>query len=902
MQSHRLASGGRIDRTKDFQFSFNGRKLTGHPGDTVASALLANNISLVSRSLKYHRPRGILSAGLEEPNALLGCVDEYGVTVPNLKATEIRLRHGLVVVSQNCWPSLSFDLGSLLRLGSSLMTAGFYYKTFMWPAKGWAKLYERLIRRAAGQGRIAPHTDAKQYDKRYIDCDTLVIGAGPQGIAEAIAAGATGESVMLIDQDQELGGCCLWDNRLIDNMAGDKWLTKHLARLRKKPNIKCKVNTLAFAQYDHNRVSAVEQRSSSPHAIYWRIRARRIIMATGMIEQPRVFAGNDRPGVMLAAAVRHYVYRYAVKPGNTAFLAIAETTERELTRTALEHAGISLAGVLEDGERIVATRGGRRLRGVCIQSKDATKRWLACDLLCVSAGWVPANHLTAHTRKTQTYVARLADADCEDSIDKAFIDLQNDVTRADLAQAVDEGFEQVELLKRYTTVGMGTDQGKTSWPNAITELARLSKSTATDVGQTTIRPPFSPVSLGALIGADVGEHMVPVRYTPFHDAFTQYDCVMQTSGDWLYSRYFPRAGESMTQAIAREVRSVRNHVGCVDMSTLGKVDVKGQDALTFLSRLYCNNIGGLKPGRLRYGLMLREDGMVFDDGTVACLGRDHYLVTMTTANAESVWRWMTKLHQVDWPDLDVQLSRVSDHWASLAIAGPKARDVLAGLAPDFEIDRTSFPFASVRIGALGDDLPCRVFSVSFSGELSYEINVPAGYAEQLFERVMQVGSSYEIAPYGLETLDVLRIEKGHLSVGTEIDGRTTPQDLGLARIVSKTKDFLGAALLQRPALLSDDRLQLVGLVPVEQTNEIPAAAHLTEKPWSAGQTQSPLGRLTAAVYSPSLEHSIALALLQRGQQRLGETLWAVSPVKKCSVEVRVCSTCFYDIEGQRLHV
>ncbi len=464
-----------------------------------------------------------------------------------------------------------------------------------------------------------------------------------------------------------------------------------------------------------------------------------------------------------------------------------------------------------------------------------------------------------------------------------------------------EGYGQVELAKRYTTLGMGTDQGKTGWSNAILEISRITGDSPEATGHTSFRPPYSPVSLGALAGADTGQHMTPVRRTPFHNVFTQAGCVFQASGDWLYSRYFPQAQESMSETIEREVLAVRQRVGCVDMSTLGKVDVRGSDALEFLQRLYCNNLESIQPGRLRYALMLREDGIVFDDGTVARLGDHHFLVTMTTANAPAVWRWMNKLLQLHWPLLDVQLTLVSDHWASLAIAGPNARQLLQALNPDFDCAREAFPFASVREGQLDQQLPCRVFSVSFSGELSYEINVPACHADALFEHVMEKGETFGITPYGLEALDLLRIEKGHLSIGTEIDGRTTPADLGLARMVSKQKHFVGSSLLQRPALQQEDRLQLVGLRPADGRSAIPVAALLCERAWQVGEVMPSQGRLTAAIDSPTLEQPVALALLQNGHQRLDETLWAVSPLKQQSVEVVVGTACFVDPQGSRVH-
>ena len=900
MQTRRLDSGGSIDRSKSIHFSFNNRLLYGHEGDTLASALLANNIHLLARSIKYHRPRGIISAGLEEPSALVACADEHGVMVPNLKATEIRLKKNLVARSQNCWPRVELDVGAILQMGSSLLTAGFYYKTFMWPRQAWQHVYEKLIRRAAGQGRIAFDADAAIYDSRNAHCDTLVIGSGPTGIKAALAVAGSVKSVILLEQDQLIGGSALWEKTTIDSLAAQQWLGKSIQAMAQYGNIRCQTNTLAFGQYDHGLVLAVEQGQGKAKAIAWRIRARHIVFATGATEQPVVFPGNDRPGIMLAASVRQYIYRYAVIPGKRAFLAIADEHERELTENALRHAGVEIAGSLGEGDQISGTSGWQRLRKLHLLNRQS----IDCDLVCVSNGWIPNAQLSAQMGDKQDFSSALdqrASQQQHDGKGKAFVDLQNDVTRKDLELAVREGYAHIELAKRYTTTGMGTDQGKTSWPNAIAELARLSGLGSDSIGLTSFRPPCSPVSFGALVGADTGKHMLPIRRTPFHEAFANNDCVFQTSGDWLYSRYFKVGNESMAQSIEREVRAVRNAVGCVDMSTLGKIDVKGSDALEFLSRVYCNNIDGIKPGRLRYVLMLREDGMLYDDGTVAQLGEDHFLVSMTSANAAAGWRWLNKILQLQWPDLDVQLTSVSDHWASLAIAGPKSRDLLADLKPDFDIDKTNFPFASVKQGLLDDDIPCRVFSVSFSGELSYEINLPAGLAGKLFERILDRGAAYGITPYGLEALDVLRIEKGHISVGTEIDGRTTPADLGLGKMLSQRKAFIGSSLLQREALQQPDRLQLVGLIAVDSSLAIPAGAHLCDAPWQAGKIQTSLGRLTAAVDSPTLGHSIALALLQQGHQRIGEKLWAVSPVDNSSVEVLVVHHCFYDPEGSRVH-
>ena len=959
MQQRRLEHGGDIDRSQPIYFSFNHRLLQGYAGDSLASALLANNVRLIARSIKYHRPRGIISAGLEEASALVCCHGKNGSATPNLKATEVRLENNLIASSQNCWPRVDLDIGALLQSASALLVAGFYYKTFMWPKTWWHRVYEKIIRRAAGQGRASTKPGNNLYDRRQAYCELLVIGSGPAGLSATLAAAEQGARVILLEQDSLLGGSATWEQTHIDSIPARQWRQQTLEKIAQLDNISVFTNCLAFGHYDHGCITAIERRNNTVDSISWRFRADRVLFACGATEKPLVFPDNDRPGVMLAASVRQYIYRYAVKPGNRAVLAIADPSERELTRQALHHAGIEISDeLLLDEERICATRGHLRLRRVDTIDSHGIRREIHCDLLCTSGGWSPNIHLMAQLGDRMHYdsnqrcllppaqigIALCCGAsrglqninDCvNDGRQQAlnaisqirqieekfplseignntfspmlhegrgavFVDLQNDVTRTDIELAAREGYDNVELLKRYTTLGMGTDQGKTSWTNAIGELERIGGRDARDIGHTSFRPPYSPVSIGALIGAEVDQHMTPIRHTPFHSAFSEQGCVFQNSGEWLYSRYFPLPGESMEQAIHREVLAVRNAVGCVDMSTLGKVDVKGNDALEFLSRLYCNNLDTIKPGRLRYALMLREDGILWDDGTVAQLGENHFLVTMTTANASAVWRWMNKLLQLHWPDLDVQITSVSDCWASLAIAGPKARELLQRLNPDFDTARETLPFASVREGKLDNEVPCRVFSVSFSGELSYEINVPSGYAGWLFDTVIQRGIDLGITPYGLEALDVLRIEKGHLSIGTEIDGRTTPDDLGLGRMVSNSKSFIGSKLLQRPALQQASRLQLVGLKPVDEHSPIPLAAHLCNSPWQNGETQISRGRLTASITSPTLNQPIALALLENGHQSLNNKMWAVSPIQQQSVEISIVPACFYDPKGERL--
>jgi len=957
---NRLPEGGLINRDVTLHFTFDGQPMHGHPGDTLASALLANGQHLVARSLKYHRPRGIMSAGLEEPSALVTVQDKTGRT-PNLKATEVSLRDGMTVTSQNNWPSLNNDRGAALALGGKALSAGFYYKTFKWPRKAWQKTYAPIIRRAAGHGRVDPTPDLAQYDKRHKSCDVLVIGSGPTGLSAAVTAAQAGATTVLLEQDSQLGGSLLFADETLQGAPARDWAEDATAALNALSNVTVMPRTLAFGQYDHGLFQAVENctTDSVTRAILWKIRARRVVLAAGAIERPVVFPGNDRPGIMLANAVRSYVRRFAVAPGKRAVVAVASPQERADTIRALKDAGVEIVAELGPDDQILSTQGKLRVSGVKWRDANGRRHRVSCDLIAMSSGWMPSAHLVAQMGQKLSFNAQtqsllppkmdgltqpaggargvLSTVDCitdgkvathqamaellmhkhlplerpaptlapirpqnTSRGSKAFVDFQNDVTRDDIRQAQREGYTDIELTKRYTTLGMGTDQGKTSWTNGVLEIADLTGKNPVDIGHTTYRPAYSPVSIGALVGAETGRHMTPVRRTPFHNSFKKLGCVFQTSGDWLYSRYFPKSGESMEQAVLRECQSVRKSLGCVDMSTLGKIDVQGPDALEFLSRLYCNNFATIKPGRLRYALMLREDGYAFDDGTIARLADDHFLVTATTANSGSVWRHMRKSAQFDWPELDVTLTSVSDHWASLAIAGPHARDLLAALGPDFDISREAFPFASVREGHL-DGVPVRVFSVSFSGELSFEINTPAGYADTLLTRVIKHGAKWNITPYGLETLDVLRIEKGHLSIGTEIDGRRTPDDLGLGGMVSSKKDFLGRALLQRTALQANGREQLVGLLPEDKGITIPYAAHLSINDLDDTGRAETCGHLTAAIPSPTLGHSIALAFLADGRNRIGETLWAHSPIAAQSIRVRVTEPHFYDPKGERLN-
>ncbi len=970
MQPNRITKdeyGQSIDRTKLLTFTFDGQKLTGFAGDTVASALLANNVHLIARSIKYHRPRGILSCGVEEPTALIECARPGHKAFPNHKATEVMLSEGLIVKSQNNWPSRNFDAIAALSFGSRLLQAGFYYKTFKWPLWGWPKLYEKVIRKFAGSGRIrfdesADPNESVAMDQRNKFCQILIIGGGPAGLNAALECALQGLRVVIIEQDSEFGGSLLWNKASIDRMSTDSWLANTLDALHQCSNLTMLPNTLAFGHYDHGMLLAYQSFGLDEPGVLWKIRAERILLASGAIERPLVFSNNDRPGIMLASAVRAYLHRYAVRPGHRAVLAITDEKQRQATELELADAGITIAATVNPGEQLIDSTGHRRIRSVAIKTKEGKIVHHSCDLVCVSGGWTPTVHLAAHVHgalelNPDSYTpyapsqqgcmlamganrgifeleAVLADSENQakeamsqigisvklgksvefqsiqeslefrisnDRCGSAFVDLQNDVTCSDLIQAVSEGYSDIELLKRYTLTGMGTDQGKTSWVNAVNEIAAVSESPATQLRHTSFRPPYSPVLFAGLAGARTGKFMTPVRKTPLHRVLENLGCVFQHSGDWLYARHFPKQNETMEESVNREVNAVRTSVGFVDMSTLGKFEVKGPGAELFVSRLYCNDVSQMPLGKVRYGLMLREDGIIFDDGTVARLGDEHYLLTATTANADAVWRWITRLAQIQWPNLEVTLTDVSEQWATIAIAGPKSRALLSKFDLSVNTDRLNFPFGTIREGTLPGNQKCRIYAVSYSGEMCFEVNIPAGFGCSFVERLMDVGQEFGITPYGIEALDVLRIEKGHLAVGSEIDGRTTPYDLGLGKMVAKDKDFIGQTLLNRSGLKSEERLQLVGLTAINEKFEIPAGGVVVEQPLSEKSQQRLSGWLTAAVYSPTLKIWVALALLKNGQNRQDDKLWVTSPIAGQSTQVEVCHPCFFDTEGTRLH-
>jgi heterotetrameric sarcosine oxidase alpha subunit len=989
-QPFRLATGGLIDRGQQLDFSFDGTSYRGYAGDTLASALLANGVRLVGRSFKYHRPRGILSAGPEEPNALVE-LRSGARREPNTRATVVELFGGLEAASQNRWPSLAFDLLSINGLVSPALVAGFYYKTFMWPASFWEKLYEPLIRRAAGLGRAAGAEDPDHYEKAFAFCDLLVIGGGPAGLAAALAAGRSGARVILCDEDFRLGGRLLAEKREIGGKPASEWLAATQAEFESLPEVRIMPRTTVFGLYDHGIYGAVERVADhlpqppahQPRQRGWRIHAKRAILAAGALERPIVFAGNDRPGVMLAGAVRSYVNRHGVLPGRETVLFTAGddgwTTARDIAAAGGKVAAIidsrpadparkaladKLGARLFAGGAVLGARGGRQLSGVTIRDASGAVSELPCDLLAVSNGWNPTLHLTSHQNGKPawddglqcfvpgTVPAGLAVAGSaagrftlaqaledgarlgsEAAVDaglaaksaepvpatdpetnglspvwrvsggkgKAFVDYQNDVTDKDVELAAREGFRPVEHLKRYTTLGMATDQGKTSNLAGLAIMAEQTGRTIPQTGTTTFRPPYTPVAIGALAGHHRGKDFRPIRLAPTHDWSKEQGAVFVEAGQWLRAQYYPRPGETdWLTTVNREVKAVRAGVGLCDVSTLGKIDIQGTDAAEFLERVYINGWKALPIGKARYGLMLREDGFVMDDGTTSRLGETHFLMTTTTANAGKVMQHLEFCHQVLWPELDVRMVSVSEQWAQVAIAGPKAREPLLGVVDaGHDLSNEAFPYLAARAVTVGGGITARLFRISFSGELAYELAVPADYGDAMVRALMQAGAPFGITPYGTEALGVMRIEKGHVA-GNELNGQTTARDLALSKMMSSKKDFVGRLMARREALVEADRPSFVGFKPVDLSQRLRAGAHFIGIGKSAAM-ENDEGYMTSVAYSPHLNHWMGLGLIKGGANRIGERVRAYDPVRNGDVVVEICSPVFVDLEGARLH-
>lgn len=982
-QDHRLAQGGRIDRSRRINFTFDGTAYTGHPGDTLASALMANGVRLMGRSFKYHRPRGVLTSGSEEPNALVE-LREGAQREPNTRATTAEIYEGLVATSQNRWPSLRRDFMGVNDLGSRFLSAGFYYKTFMWPKAFWESVYEPIIRRAAGLGRLSMEADPDIYDKGFLHADLLIVGSGPAGLAAALTAGRSGARVILAEEDALPGGRLNMEADAVGGMSGAQWAAQVLDELASLPNVRLMTRTTVFGTYDHGIYGAVERitdhlpvaPADAPRQTLWRIYAPQAIVCAGGLERPIAFPDNDRPGIMLAGALRAYLNRWAVAPGRRIAIFCNNDDAHRTARDLRAH-GVEVAAVVDSrtdaraiadypliaGAVVIGTSGRLGLTSITVRQADGAERKIDCDILGMSGGWNPNLHLTCHksgrprwdedaqafmpdltgqprlrvagtaaglfstAQALQSGAAEAQAALAELGIDaalpdlpqaedtplrikplwhvtpakgRAWVDYQNDVTTKDVTLAHAENFRSVEHLKRYTTLGMATDQGKTSNMGGLAVMAELSGQTIPGVGTTIYRAPYTPVAIAAFAGASKGPEFRPRRLTPTHVWAAEQGATFVEVGNWMRAQWFTRPGETgWRETVDREVRAVRSAVGVCDVTTLGKVDVQGTDAGLFLDRVYANRMSNLKVGLTRYGLMLREDGMAMDDGTAARLAEDHFVVTTTTANAVGVFRHMEYCRQCLWPDLDVQLISTTEAWAQLAVAGPHARDLLSRIVdPGFDMSDASVPFMACRELTVCGGTKARLFRISFSGELAYEIAVPTRYGDGLMRRLMEVGRDLGVTPYGTEALGVLRIEKGH-AAGNELNGQTTALMLGLGRMVSGQKDHIGNILSRREGMMQDDGMRMVGLMPVNPGDAIPAGSHLLDDGAEMVMAQDQ-GWITSTCWSPNLDSYIALAFLKRGGDRAEQELRAVNPVQKSETRVRVVSPHFIDPEGGRL--
>ena len=985
VQSMRFETGGRIDREKPLSFSFDGKQYNGFEGDTLASALLANGVRVVGRSFKYHRPRGILAAGAEECNALV-TVGQGALEEPNIRATLQPLYDGLVARSQNCWPGVKFDIGRSLDYLHFLWPAGFYNKTFIWPHWHW---YEGIIRRMSGLGKLPPGDDPDHYVHHNVHCDVLVVGSGPAGLGAALAASRKAARVVVIEQDSLMGGSLLWSQENIDGGPGDVWLERTARALTQRENVTLLTHTTASAWFDHRMVIASETvsdrrdtgKGDGPRQRLWKIHAREVIFATGAIEQPLVFANNDRPGIMLASAVQQYCKRYAVEAGKRVVIATNNDSAYNVAG-ALMNAGVdvvamidtrpSLAGeaaqeIRDQGMTVfhnavpLDCRGDKGVRSISVarRGNQETLATLQCDCVAMAGGWQPAVHLFTQARgrlrfdnsrgafmpeviPPHVHVAGMvagaltldgaleqgwnaglkaagsrskarrpkAGSDSDGALNierdwndrrsnRQWIDFQYDVTLQDIDIAVAENYTSVEHLKRYTTTGMAVDQGKTSNVNALLALAERTGRTPDEVGTTTFRPFYMPVTLGVLAGRNRGEFYAPVQRSPLFACHEQLGARFEDYGTWRRPRVYPRNGENEQQAVNREAVAARSSIAVFDGSPLGKIEVSGPDAAEFLNRVYINNVTSLSAGRARYGLMLNENGIIIDDGIFARLDDDHYLVHTTSAGVTRIYAWLEALLQGDWPDLDVLLTPVTGQWANIAVSGPRSRELVQRLKAGIDLGNNGMPHMSIVTGAV-DDMPLRVLRASYTGELCYELNIPADRGAALWERLLQLGEDLQVMPIGVEALGILRTEKGYLHVGSDTDGNTTPRDVGWGSIADRKQgEFLGKRSLSRAHNTRNGRLEFVGITPAQQGVVLAAGAHVIDTNCTSAPAPT-RGYVTSACYSPNLKRYVGLGLVQDGSKRLGET---VNVYDAGEVQAaRISAPAAWDPEGGRLHV
>ena len=995
----RVKSSSFIDETTRVSFKFNGTKFYGYKGDTLASALLANNIHLVGRSFKYHRPRGIMTCGSEEPNAIVQLQNNTSRTEPNVRATEIELFEGLEASSQNCWPSVNFDFGGINNFLSPLLPAGFYYKTFMWPASFWEK-YEFFIRKSAGLGKSPTEPDPDIYEHKYVHCDVLVIGAGISGIIAAKTAAKNGLKTLLVDEKPNLGGSTIYQNNehfKINVDTSANWLKKEIDDLKNYKNLEIKTRTSVAAYHGYNFILArenltdhleISKRDKKVRQRLLKIRAKKVITATGSIERPLIFNNNDRPGILLSSAIKKYIDFYGVKSGENIVLFTNNDTAYE-TALSLNDKGVKVEAIIDirdendsdivksiknlnikifNNHTIVETEGYKRINKVSIMelSKDGTsvvgkKIDINCDCLGMSGGWTPAVHLFTQSggklkfrNSDNVFIPNTYNSDqlcigaCNGDFElsdiiknipdqinkflnvsdesfknikisstkennyrniwllpsdkilgktKPFVDYQNDATAKDIKLALREGFRSIEHVKRYTTTGMGTDQGKLGNMHALGIIADTAKVQMGELGTTTFRPPYTPLTFGTIVGRNVGEYFDIFRKTPMHDWHVENKAEFENVGQWKRAWYYPKNNENMHQAVQRESKAARKSAGILDASTLGKIDIQGTDASEFLNRVYTNAWSKLAIGKCRYGLMLNEDGMVYDDGVTTRLGENHYIMTTTTGGAANVLGKLEDYLQTEWPELDVYLTSVTDHYATASVCGPNSKKILSKLIPDLDLSDENFPHMSFKNASIGK-IKCRIMRISFTGEHSYEINVQANYGKSVWEKCMEIGKEYNITPYGTETMHLLRAEKGFIIVGQDTDATMTPIDLQMDWIVSKKKyDFIGKRSLYRSDTIREDRKQLVGLL-TENPNEVleegaQIVAETNKKPVEM------LGHVTSSYYSPNLNKSIALGVVRGGKNMLGQKLFI--PMENKIINVTVADPVFLDKENKRLN-
>lgn len=969
VETCRLPRGGQIDRERKLRFLFNGQRYEGRPGDTLASALLANGVSLMGRSLKFHRPRGVISAGVEEPSVILS-VGVGPRLMPTMKPTEVELYDGMIARSCHCWPSPTWDLAAINGWFGGLLAVGFPHKTFKAPRSLWQRLYEPALRWAAGWAEAPDEPDRDRYDHTHAHADLLVVGAGQAGLEAARAAAAQGQRVIILDHDSLPGG------RLLSHPGESaaqtaRWAAEQWQALSDLPNVTACLRTAVVGLYDQSLAVAVERctdhlgpqiGSAAARQRLWKIRAKRVVLACGRIEQPLVFVGNDRPGVMLAGALATYIRRWALLPGQRVAFAACEDSAYDAALAVVEAGGAvaviadvrpanqltspAVEALRRRGVEIMpstvveAALGRRRVRGVRLRSASGPGggRTLRCDLLAMGGGWAPDlmlwRQVGGAARWDEALAAPVPILDGADWVRvvgsaagrregeppcaamaalqalsargatdwgrrAAFVDLQNDVTLADLHLTLAEGFEAIEHVKRYSALGMGTDQGRTSAINGQRLLAILRNRPPQEVGQTTARAPVQPVALGTLAGARTGALLAAQRLSPMDHWHQARGALWRDQGQWKMPLCYPLAGENQRQAIERECRAARERVTLYDASSLGKIDLQGPAAETFLSALYTQPVDRMGVGRVRYSLMLTERGTLLSDGTVTRLGDRHYLVTVPAAERQAVLHHMTYWQHRLFADGDLFITDVTEQWATLALGGPAAREVMARLAPDVYLGARAFPLMTCQDAAVGG-MPARLTRASFTGELTFEISVPARRALSLWYAIFEIGAVHGLTPIGGGTIEVLRAEKGFILLDHESDGAVTPDDLGLARLLDDTgRDYIGKRALALPVLSGAEgkRRQLVGLLTEDPQVVLPVGAQVT--PQRGAQAPMPgLGHVTSSSYSPTLGRSIAMALVENGRAMHGAVVHLPLDQGRW-VSAQVTSPAFFDPTGRR---